>query len=57
MLTNENFHAKGFFFRKGDNWQMMIGSSNLTQSALTVNSEWNILFQTNSKQENPHKVV
>ncbi|MGQ4002952.1 DUF3427 domain-containing protein [Francisellaceae bacterium CB299] len=51
VLTSENFHAKGFFFRKGDSWQIMIGSSNLTQSALTVNSEWNILFQTNSKQE------
>ena len=50
VLTNENFHAKGFFFRKGDNWQMMIGSSNFTQSALTVNSEWNILFHTNQSQ-------
>ena len=57
VLTNENFHAKGFFFRKGDNWQMMIGSSNLTQSALTVNSEWNILFQTNSKQEIYQQII
>ena len=51
ILANENFHAKGFFFRKGDNWQMMIGSSNLTQSALTVNSEWNILFYTNPNEQ------
>lgn len=51
VLTNEKFHAKGFFFRKNDDWQIMIGSSNLTQSALTVNNEWNILFHTNSNQQ------
>ncbi|AJC48344.1 DUF3427 domain-containing protein [Allofrancisella guangzhouensis] len=47
ILDSENFHAKGFFFRKADNWHIMIGSANLTQSALTVNSEWNLLFSTN----------
>ena len=57
VLTNENFHAKGFFFRKGENWQMMIGSSNLTQSALTVNSEWNILFHTNQSQQVHQQII
>lgn len=47
VLNNENFHAKGFFFRKNNDWQMIIGSSNLTQSALTVNNEWNLLFEAN----------
>ncbi|KEI35065.1 DNA repair helicase Rad25 [Francisella sp. W12-1067] len=47
ILDSENFHAKGFFFRKADNWHIMIGSANLTQSALTVNSEWNLLFSAN----------
>lgn len=45
VLENENFHAKGFFFRNNKNWQMIIGSSNLTQSALTVNNEWNLQFE------------
>ncbi|MFT4693566.1 MAG: superfamily II DNA or RNA helicase [Francisella sp.] len=57
VLTNENFHAKGFFFRKDDNWAMMIGSSNLTQSALTINNEWNIFFQTNANQEIYQQII
>ncbi|APC90789.1 MULTISPECIES: DUF3427 domain-containing protein [Francisella] len=46
ILNDENFHAKGFFFRSKDSWQIILGSSNLTQSALTINNEWNLLFKT-----------
>lgn len=42
ILSNEKFHAKGYFFRKGNLWTMIVGSSNLTQTALTVNFEWNL---------------
>ena len=42
VLSDEKFHAKGYFFRKGDIWTMIVGSSNLTQTALTVNFEWNL---------------
>ncbi|WP_432205098.1 DEAD/DEAH box helicase [Cetobacterium somerae] len=42
ILRNEKFHAKGYFFRKGDVWSLIVGSSNLTQTALTVNFEWNL---------------
>ena len=42
LLSEEKFHAKGYFFRKKDIWTMIIGSSNLTQTALTVNFEWNL---------------
>ena len=42
ILSDEKFHAKGYFFRKGDIWTMIVGSSNLTQTALTVNFEWNL---------------
>ena len=42
MLSNEKFHAKGYFFKKGEIWSLIIGSSNLTQSALTTNFEWNL---------------
>lgn len=51
ILDSENFHAKGFFFRNKQSWNVMLGSSNLTQSALTVNSEWNILFEANHNDE------
>ena len=42
ILPKEKFHAKGYFFRHGDIWTMIIGSSNLTQTALTINFEWNL---------------
>lgn len=57
VVANENFHAKGFFFRKANNWQIMIGSANLTQSALTVNSEWNVLFQVDQSQNIYSQVI
>ena len=42
VLENRDFHAKGYFFRKGEIWTIIVGSSNLTQKALTVNLEWNL---------------
>lgn len=42
LVSEEKFHAKGYFFRKKDIWIMIIGSSNLTQTALTTNFEWNL---------------
>lgn len=42
LLSEEKFHAKGYFFKKGKIWNFYIGSSNLTMTALTVNFEWNL---------------
>lgn len=42
ILSNENFHAKGYFFKRDKIWKIMVGSSNLTQGALTKNFEWNL---------------
>lgn len=42
IVSNEKFHPKAYFFRKGDIWTLIIGSANLTQSALTINFEWNL---------------
>ena len=41
-----NLHAKGYFFDKKGISTVIIGSSNLTQRALTCNKEWNILFRS-----------
>ncbi|MBQ7928114.1 MAG: DEAD/DEAH box helicase [Methanobrevibacter sp.] len=41
---NEGFHTKGYIFKKGDTSKAIIGSSNLTMNALTVNKEWNVEF-------------
>lgn len=39
-----NMHAKGYFFNKEDINTIIVGSSNLTQTALTCNKEWNVLL-------------
>lgn len=41
-----NLHAKGYLFNSDGQNTVVIGSSNLTQAALTCNREWNILFHT-----------
>ncbi len=41
-----NMHAKGYFFNRGALSTVIVGSSNLTQSALTCNKEWNVLFHS-----------
>ena len=42
----EGFHTKGYFFKSGDVYTGIIGSSNLTLKALTVNNEWNLGFSS-----------
>lgn len=39
--AKEDFHTKGYIFRKKDIYKVIVGSSNLTLSALTKNREWN----------------
>jgi len=43
IATKGNFHAKGYFFRHGKRYSLMVGSSNLTASALCTNKEWNLM--------------
>lgn len=39
------FHTKGYIFKyKNEQYKVVIGSSNITQSALTSNNEWNNLI-------------
>ena len=46
-----NMHAKGYFFNKGELSTIIIGSSNCTQTALTCNKEWNVLFHSYASGE------
>ena len=39
--AGNGFHTKGYIFRKDEEYRFIIGSSNMTQSALTRNMEWN----------------
>jgi superfamily II DNA or RNA helicase/HKD family nuclease len=42
IITEGNLHSKGYIFRTGDFYSLIVGSSNLTQDALTRNNEWNL---------------
>jgi superfamily II DNA or RNA helicase len=42
ISENRNFHAKAFLFRNKEGYNLIIGSSNLTSGALSVNKEWNL---------------
>lgn len=39
--SGEGFHTKGYIFRSDEIYRMIVGSSNMTLSALTRNKEWN----------------
>lgn len=43
------FHAKGYIFQRGKEVNIIVGSSNLTQEALTRNLEWNIKISSINK--------
>ncbi len=48
---SEGFHTKGYIFEKDGVYRIIIGSSNLTQTALTVNKEWNTKIVATEKGE------
>lgn len=42
IATTGNAHAKGYIFRNKEHYNLIVGSSNLTASALSTNKEWNL---------------
>ncbi len=42
IVVDGDFHSKGYLFKKGDLYNLIIGSSNLTANALCSNKEWNL---------------
>lgn len=53
--TNEEkhsgFHTKGYMFKNDESYSLIIGSSNMTLKALTVNKEWNTKLVSTSQGE------
>jgi superfamily II DNA or RNA helicase len=49
IATNDNFHSKGYLFYNGFVYDLIIGSSNLTGSALCSNKEWNLKISATPK--------
>jgi len=47
IVTEEHkMHTKCYIFRKGESYNIIIGSSNLTAGALSTNEEWNLKFSS-----------
>ena len=53
---NSGFHTKGYIFQRDGIYRILIGSSNLTQYALTVNQEWNAKIVSTDQGEFAQKV-
>ncbi|WMW21824.1 DEAD/DEAH box helicase [Methanolobus mangrovi] len=48
IAVDSDFHAKGYLFKKSNRFNLIIGSSNLTSSALCSNKEWNLKISATS---------
>ncbi|MFR4319374.1 MAG: DEAD/DEAH box helicase family protein [Eubacterium sp.] len=55
--ANEGFHTKGYIFKKEEIYRIIIGSSNMTKSALTTNREWNTKVVSTEQGEVAKEVV
>lgn len=53
----EGFHTKGYIFKKEEMYRIIIGSSNMTLSALTTNREWNTKIVSAEQGEYTKSVV
>ncbi len=55
--AGNGFHTKGYIFQKSEEYRFIIGSSNLTQDALTRNMEWNTKLVSTNKGEMINSVL
>lgn len=55
--AGNGFHTKGYIFKKDEIYQIIIGSSNMTSAALTVNKEWNTKLVSTENGEVAEEIV
>ena len=55
--AKEGFHTKGYIFRKEEMYRIIVGSSNMTLSALTKNKEWNTKLVSTEQGEYTKQIV
>lgn len=55
--SGEGFHTKGYIFKKDEIYRIIIGSSNMTKTALTSNREWNTRVVSTEKGEIAQQVL
>lgn len=53
----DGFHTKGYIFKKEDIYQIIVGSSNMTLTALTTNREWNTKIVSTEDGEYTHTIL
>lgn len=57
IMTKENSHSKGYIFKHSEYYNLIVGSSNLTSSALSTNKEWNIKVSARNSSSIVNKVI
>ncbi|QWX85633.1 DUF3427 domain-containing protein [Cellulophaga sp. HaHaR_3_176] len=57
IVTKENSHSKGYIFKHSEYYNLVIGSSNLTSSALSTNKEWNMKVSARNSSSIVDKVI
>ncbi len=55
--SGEGFHTKGYIFKNNETYRIIIGSSNITKTALTSNKEWNTRFISTEQGEMAQAVI
>lgn len=55
--ADEGFHTKGYIFKKDETYRIIVGSSNITSTALTSNREWNTKIISTDKGEMAKEIV
>lgn len=50
-------HTKGYIFKKGEEYKIIVGSSNLTQNALCLNKEWNVQISSSENSDYAKMVI
>lgn len=51
------FHTKGYIFREDELYRIIIGSSNMTSSAITKNREWNTKIVSTEQEEVAQEIL
>ena len=57
VQNGPGFHTKGYIFKDKQLYKIIVGSANLTQSALTVNHEWNTRIVSTENGEMSYEII
>lgn len=55
--AQEGFHTKGYIFKEKELFRIIVGSSNMTLSALTKNREWNTKIESTGEDKYVQEII